>query len=181
MLRSRLFFSDHAYRQRIKAPAEYIVGLARSLDSRPQPGQLATALEGMGQKLFAPPNVKGWDGGKAWLNSGTLLARHNMAWSMTGAATTTPPPQSGVSRFQPVTPAPTQVQGDPVGLVHKYGGKEPAQQVSWLLDLLLQGDAEATARQKLLAFLNQGDVKEHEKRVREVAHTILLMPEYQLA
>jgi len=29
----------------------------------------------MGQNLFAPPNVKGWPGGEAWINSNTLLAR----------------------------------------------------------------------------------------------------------
>jgi len=29
----------------------------------------------LGQVLFAPPNVKGWPGGEAWINSSTLLAR----------------------------------------------------------------------------------------------------------
>jgi hypothetical protein len=29
----------------------------------------------LGQNLFAPPNVKGWPGGDAWINSTTLLAR----------------------------------------------------------------------------------------------------------
>jgi hypothetical protein len=33
----------------------------------------------MGQQLFAPPNVKGWPGGKAWLSTSTVLARHNFA------------------------------------------------------------------------------------------------------
>ena len=33
----------------------------------------------MGQLLFFPPNVKGWDGGAAWLNSQTLLTRENFA------------------------------------------------------------------------------------------------------
>ena len=28
-----------------------------------------------GQNLFAPPNVRGWPGGDAWINSTTLLAR----------------------------------------------------------------------------------------------------------
>jgi len=60
MLRSRLFFSEHAYRQRVKSPVEYIIGLVRMISTdRPQPGQLASALDGMGQKLFAPPNRQG--------------------------------------------------------------------------------------------------------------------------
>jgi uncharacterized protein (DUF1800 family) len=30
----------------------------------------------MGQALFRPPSVKGWDGGRSWINAGTWLARH---------------------------------------------------------------------------------------------------------
>ncbi len=36
---------------------------------------LPTAMRSMGQDLFAPPTVKGWDGGEAWINTSTLLAR----------------------------------------------------------------------------------------------------------
>jgi hypothetical protein len=35
----------------------------------------AVAAAAMGQNLFSPPNVKGWPGGEAWINSTTLLAR----------------------------------------------------------------------------------------------------------
>jgi len=37
------------------------------------PFALLTA--GLGQNLFAPPNVRGWPGGNAWINSNTLLVR----------------------------------------------------------------------------------------------------------
>ena len=30
---------------------------------------MQNALRQMGQLLFAPPNVKGWDGGKAWITN----------------------------------------------------------------------------------------------------------------
>lgn len=33
----------------------------------------------MGQELFAPPNVKGWDGGLAWITTNNLLTRYNSA------------------------------------------------------------------------------------------------------
>ncbi|MGH7951316.1 MAG: DUF1800 family protein, partial [Limisphaerales bacterium] len=33
----------------------------------------------LGQDLFAPPNVKGWDGGISWITTNTLLARYNFA------------------------------------------------------------------------------------------------------
>jgi len=29
----------------------------------------------MGQDLFSPPTVKGWDGGTAWINTSTLMSR----------------------------------------------------------------------------------------------------------
>jgi uncharacterized protein (DUF1800 family) len=35
----------------------------------------AVAAAGMGQNLFAPPNVKGWPGQETWINTSTLLAR----------------------------------------------------------------------------------------------------------
>ncbi len=33
----------------------------------------------MGQIFFAPPSVKGWDGGKSWISTSTLLFRNNFA------------------------------------------------------------------------------------------------------
>jgi len=40
---------------------------------------LPGAMRSMGQDLLAPPTVKGWDGGTAWINTSTLLARINFA------------------------------------------------------------------------------------------------------
>ncbi len=41
----------------------------------------------MGQELFNPPSVKGWDGGQAWINSRTLMARMGFTGELTGALT----------------------------------------------------------------------------------------------
>src|SRR5262245_38469120 len=66
----------------------------------------------MGQLLFAPPNVKGWVGGKAWLNSATVLARQNFAEAMLGGTVAPPPapppPDDGTAAtpvFDTVPPA----------------------------------------------------------------------------
>ena len=84
MLRSRHFFSEYAYRQRIKSPVEYVARRSCGPSGRtPSPRELVQPLEAMGQSLFAPPNVKGWPGGKTWLNSATVLARQNFAQTMT--------------------------------------------------------------------------------------------------
>ncbi len=80
MLASRLFFSEHAYRTRVKWPVEYAIGAVRAaVPGRVPLADLTDPLAKMGQVLFAPPNVKGWRTGTDWLNSATLLARNNFA------------------------------------------------------------------------------------------------------
>jgi hypothetical protein len=80
ILGSRLFFSAHAYRRRVKWPVEYALGAVRAVAPDRVPlGDLIDPLAKMGQVLFAPPNVKGWRTGTDWLNSATLLARNNFA------------------------------------------------------------------------------------------------------
>jgi uncharacterized protein (DUF1800 family) len=166
MARSRHFFSDHAYRQRVKSPVEFALGLVHSLEGQVAPTALAAGLDGLGQNLFSPPNVKGWVGGKAWLNSATVLARHNLAWAVVGGEDAT-----------------FNEHIDVAALVRKHAGKGNAGQLGFLLDLFLQGDVEPSARHKLVDYLKATNPKgvELDKRLRETAHTILLMPEYQLA
>src|SRR6185295_1617485 len=83
MLRSNLFFSPAAYRARIKSPVEFAVGIVRGLEGVVGSTPLVQAMENLGQVLFAPPSVKGWDGGPTWLNAQTLLGRNNLALALT--------------------------------------------------------------------------------------------------
>jgi uncharacterized protein (DUF1800 family) len=172
VFRSRHFFSEYALKARIKSPVEYVLGLIRSLEGRMDAEGalpvLAQSLDGLGQTLFAPPTVKGWDGGKAWLNSATILARHNLAWRLLSV------PQGPLLR------------SGPTELVQRHVPKgDCSEQVDFLVNLLLQPGHEevAGARQRLIQFLAQGNPRgaAHVKRLRETAHGILLMPEYQLA
>eukprot|EP00913_Durusdinium_trenchii_P008770 g8236.t1 len=167
MLRSNLFFSDHAYRQRIKSPVEYVVGTLAVCDGRGSLPQLAKSMDGMGQTLFAPPNVKGWDGGKTWLNSATLLARCNLAVRFAG------------SRRQP-----SFVKIEPQTLVKKFAKSDSADDgVDFLLALLLQNDVAAPVRDRLIQHARQNTQSRKPGRTHwpEVAHAILTIPEYQLA
>ena len=60
----------------VKSPADLVVGFVRQSGGElSQPVAAAVALAGMGQNLFSPPNVRGWPGGEAWINTHTLLAR----------------------------------------------------------------------------------------------------------
>jgi len=60
----------------VKSPVEFVVGSVRLFDvGYGDPAMLANTVRTLGQNLFSPPNVKGWPGGPAWINSATLLAR----------------------------------------------------------------------------------------------------------
>jgi hypothetical protein len=204
MLRSRHFFSEYAYRQRIKSPVEYVLGMVRAVRPNKAPRELPAPLEQMGQALFAPPNVKGWVGGKSWLNSATILARQNFAQAMVvgpqpaGKPGTVPP---GAPAPVPAAPAPPAVAvavdtpepgqpqppagpvGEVVALMRREKAETPAAVIDLIADLLLQGDIDAETRKKLTAFVAQDNPQgpAWDQRVREAAHAVLTLPEYTLA
>ncbi|MBA3505777.1 MAG: DUF1800 domain-containing protein [Betaproteobacteria bacterium] len=76
LLLSDTFWSEANRGVLIKSPVELVVGALRQLEIEPGPASpFALVSAGMGQNLFSPPNVKGWPGGEAWINTHTLLAR----------------------------------------------------------------------------------------------------------
>ncbi|MCC6474177.1 MAG: DUF1800 domain-containing protein [Burkholderiales bacterium] len=76
LLSSAAFWAPQNRGTLVKSPAEFVVGTLRALEARiGDPLPYAFVMAGLGQNLFAPPNVKGWPGGEAWIDSATLLAR----------------------------------------------------------------------------------------------------------
>jgi uncharacterized protein (DUF1800 family) len=184
MLGSNLFFSPQAYRSRIKPPVAFALGIVcpfrvlEGSDPEKRKGRigtvsLATALEGLGQTLFRPPSVKGWDGGQTWLNGQTLLFRQNLALALTSTVDT---------RFGD--------RIDPADLAEKYDRHSDAELVDLFLEVYLQGDAPVAAREKLLGYLKRARPEgmpayypEEEKskhRIRALCHLVLTLPEFQL-
>lgn len=87
ILRSRLFHDDAVRRRRVKSPIELAIGTIRALEIiRPTVSltELAASTERMGQALFSPPSVAGWDWGPAWINTTTTLARANFILGLLG-------------------------------------------------------------------------------------------------
>ena len=85
ILHSELFFSDANIGARVSSPVEFIVGPVRSLELFEEPPStliLAEWCMRLGQDLFRPPNVGGWNGGRSWLTSRTIVARSNFAASL---------------------------------------------------------------------------------------------------
>lgn len=70
--------------ERISSPIEYLVGTSVRLGIEPPPVVLYLAAGQLGQKLFDPPNVRGWEGGTAWINTSTFQQRGNYAGILLG-------------------------------------------------------------------------------------------------
>jgi uncharacterized protein (DUF1800 family) len=173
VLSSNLFFSPMAYRARVKAPVDFGLGIIKALEGRVGTTALAVALEELGQNVFYPPSVKGWDGGRAWLNGQTLLSRQNLALALTSTEDT---------RFGSRT--------DPAALAHKYGKTDDEGPIDFFLGLFLQGDLAPASRGRLLEYQQRSrkqtfpvywteqDAADH--RVRSLCHLVLTLPEFQL-
>jgi uncharacterized protein (DUF1800 family) len=173
VLSSNLFFSPLVYRTRVKSPVEFALGIVRGLEGRVGTTALGAALEQLGQNVFFPPSVKGWDGGRAWLNGQTLLFRQNLALALTSTEDV---------RFGRRT--------DPAALARHYA-KGDSEVVDFFLKLFLQGDVSAEARTRLEdyrersrrqsfpVYWTKADSDDH--RVRALCHLVLTLPEFQLA
>jgi uncharacterized protein (DUF1800 family) len=80
MFRSEEFYGDDIVRNEVKSPVQWLIGSVRMLECDLPPTLVSYGmLRQLGQDLFAPPNVKGWDGGITWITTNTLLTRYNDA------------------------------------------------------------------------------------------------------
>lgn len=178
---SRWFYSPSCYRTRLSSPAEFVVGSVRALDARWAAPALVEALDAMGQRLFAPPNVKGWDGETAWINSTTWAARLRFASTLAGLGS-----DGDDNPFAP---------GYDLSALVPRGLNDPARVVDALADALVQGDLPAAARSELAVALVAGEGTEgapaddarasfrddegfRAGRVREALGLVLALPEY---
>ena len=160
LLRSRLFYSPRAYRALVKSPAEFVIGTLRVVKraTLPEPAPLAAAMARMGQTLFVPPNVAGWPGGAAWINSATMLARQNFADAV----------------------AMTPMTSDPADYVPNIGGLDVQPLASAIVELVLQGDASPAQRARIAAYLSANS-RDDQQRVRGAVYLAMATPAYQLA
>jgi uncharacterized protein (DUF1800 family) len=79
MLTSDAFWAESNRGTLIKSPLELVVGTLRTFEIHPfemRPAVIASTM--LGQAPMSPPNVKGWPGGEAWIDSATLLGRKQL-------------------------------------------------------------------------------------------------------
>jgi uncharacterized protein (DUF1800 family) len=165
LLRSNVFYSERAYRALVKSPVEFVVGSCRLFAVTSSNVAMLGALARMGQRLFYPPDVKGWDGGAAWLNSQTLLARENFASGL-------------MTRMSDAGWVGAAVRSMDPQLVARA-----------VTDTILQGDVSPSAASRLVAYLGgTGEAalgalsgENADERIRGAAYLTMAMPAYQLA
>ncbi|GAC1415763.1 MAG: DUF1800 domain-containing protein [Candidatus Velthaea sp.] len=166
LLRSNVFFSERAYRALVKSPVEFVIGSYQAFGISEADPSAIGALNRMGQVLFYPPSVKGWDGGAAWLTSQTILARENFA--------------SALMASPKMLNAPAIAGGMPA--------MDPHAAARRLTDTILLGDVSPASSARLVSYLSGSDVavsgmlsgENFDERIRGAAYLTMAMPAYQL-
>jgi uncharacterized protein (DUF1800 family) len=164
------FLSPQAFHGQIKSPIDLVAGSLKSLNVQNVGPDATQILRRMGQDLLNPPDVSGWKGGSAWINSTTLFERFNWGNRVSMGRDATKPYFADV---------PAQIQAhslaSPEGLVDYYVG------------LLVDGDVTPEARQALVDYLNASgplaldNSGALDSKARGLVHLALAAPTYQLA
>ena len=164
MLRSNLFFSSAAYRQRIKCPVEFAIGIVRGLEGVVSTTKLAQDLANLGQNLYHPPTVKGWTGGRYWMDSASVAGRYNLASALLR--------DSG----------PYENKLNPQAIAEKHERSTTEFTSRFLLELFLQDDLDPSVCETLLKIIKvKADAESLEESFRRFSYEVVTLPEFNLA
>lgn len=180
---SRLFFAPQYRGNMIKSPVQFYLGLVQDLqlDVAPIPRLTLTPLRQMGQLPFYPPNVRGWVGGRQWINSSTLTARRQFVESVFA-----PLDDRSLNADEQIEIVAARTNGQgrftvPDEPLASLATLEPADAAQRLTTAFLPQGAAGVAG-TLRDFLATAAKTPQEKvrRVRRAAVTLMQSPEYQL-
>ena len=178
------FYSDRARFALVKQPVEFIVGAIRMLGAQYVPGTntgerndtsnvLAGASRSMGEDIYNPPDVAGWDLNLGWINTATMLERFNF---INALVTTRRTDRPGVF----VT----------TDQLKKYTKSSSKKTVKKFLSTLGPLEVGGSAVKTLKSYLEAGDNGNNvgytnddatvDKKIRGLVHQIMCLPEFQL-
>jgi uncharacterized protein (DUF1800 family) len=210
LFRSRAFYHADSRGGLVKSPVELLVGTARQLGLPIANLQQAQrAMNGMGQELMQPPNVKGWDGGAAWINTATLYNRYNVVGAMINgggrgseldrrrqrrraAREQTAGSENAMNMMGGSAASKSRMQGgrqpqfDPLPAIEENRLRTAEQIVDHFAGRLLAVPLSSAKRQELTNYLlNGGDKfdltsRRAAARVRTMIHLLCSTPEYQM-
>jgi uncharacterized protein (DUF1800 family) len=179
---SEAFYAPTVIRNQVKSPTQWLVSSVRLLErDLPPPMISMNALRTLGQELFAPPNVKGWDGGLAWITTNNLLSRYNLsAYLVLGENLMLPPPGKG-KRPRPMRERPFR-HGASTQVTKLFSEEERSTKprlVAALERRFIQGELKDRQRKALTDYLDGLGALDEE----DILHAIRLVmstPEFQL-
>lgn len=160
ILSSNLFFSPAVRGRKVRSPVDLAIGFLRSLDGSTDSYQVAESLRELGQGLYRPPSVKGWDGGRTWINSSTLLGRANLIRRLL---------DSGKTRFG---------KKSLVEYLDENGVDDPVDAIEYFQRVLFAVTVPETAHQRIEDLGASGSPDD---QMRDVVHLLCTLPEFQLA
>lgn len=176
----RMFLSEHFYapairNQQIKSPVQLVVGAVRSLHTPVRDlSILLDAMDLMGQNLMLPPSVKGWDGGRAWINTSTLYVRQNiLAYLLTGKKPRGYDAMADQEKYDPQPLLAALAKADP------GAERDPDRVIDFLLRFTI-GSAPSAAKAELLDLSRRLGTGVTRDLVTAILLVISAMPEYQL-
>ena len=173
LFKSRLFFSDWAYRSQIKSPVDLVVGGSLAVGGTPRAEFLRRQCAKMGQSLLYPPDVSGWHGGEAWISANTVMVRFKFGLDLA---------QQGFQEF---------ADGPLYNDLNERDIKTSPKIVNYFANLLLDGEIPSDARGKFLDYLNRDKNNDPDEFVfdytafrdkgRGMIQLMTSMPQFQLA
>jgi len=143
--------------------------------------QVLGSLRQMGQTLFTPPNVRGWVGGRSWINSATLSARRQLVQALF-----TPINEANLNADDQVELLASRTNGHDrftvdADRLKPFLASKPAEVANQFVNTFLPFDVGTDYRREVADFLkSDGSPNQHLNRVRNTAVTLLQSPEYQL-
>ena len=184
---SKEFYSPAAMRSQIKSPVQFLISMLKELEvQNPPNGFPTTAQQQLGQMLFLPPNVAGWDWGKAWINTNTLLTRYNLAGFLTKGAADMENAMTQADKIPGIGRGPKNVGAGWQGpnyekIAPRPLREDPAMLVDSLVMRFFQGPVPDKARDSFVEYAKskQGVIFTNQETA-ELCHLILSTPYYQL-
>lgn len=167
------FYDDANTAALIKSPIQLIVSAVRSMRTPTRSLSALLAASGlMGQNIFYPPSVKGWDGGRSWINTSTLFVRQNLlVYLLTGRRPDAYPWESDGSTFD-ATPLVEHLRGE--------DGIDTRQAVTYLLRFVLVREPLPRRVDELVTFIKDHGGITSNNALIALLSLITAMPEYQL-
>ena len=169
LFKSQHFYDDQVVGRKIKDPAQLLVGTVRSLGTPTrQIGALIETMGAMGQSLFEPPTVDGWDGGRSWINTSTLFVRQNLCTYLISG-------KHPAKKFKP-----GEIDFEPAQLLADLTDRSPAVVVDYFVDHLVGVHTPEPRREPLRKFMAERKKGVTNDSLVALLCLITAMPEYQL-